>query len=233
MGNSGDLRAAPTVAAPEATAAVPGLTVLILAGGRSRRMGQDKLWMTLDGMPLVERVARRMLPLAGEVLFSARDDERFTALSARLQAEGCPSRVVNDRFPDAGPLAGLHAGLAEAQNDLLLALAGDMPFVNLALIVAMLAQAQGFDAVVPQLPDRQTGELSWEPLHALYHRRCLAAIEARLAAGERRVNSFFAGVRVRPVPPDELARLDPDGLSFFNVNTPEDWRRAQALLTGA
>ncbi|MGQ9839634.1 MAG: molybdenum cofactor guanylyltransferase [Anaerolineae bacterium] len=208
------------------------LTVLILAGGRSRRMGQDKLWMTLEGMPLVERVARRVLPVAGEILFSTQGDSQFEALVARLQAEGCPSRIVADRFPGAGPLAGLQAGLAAAQHDLLLALAADMPFVNLALVRAMIGLAEGFDAVVPQMPDPQTGEPGWEPLHALYHRRCLPAITSRLAAGERRVVSFFSEVRVRAVTPDELARSDPSGLSFFNVNTPEDWRRVQVLLAG-
>lgn len=189
--------------------------------------------MTLDGMPLVERVARRILPLAGEVLFSAQEDNRFVALSARLQAEGCPSRVVTDRFPDAGPLAGLHAGLSEAQHDLLLALAGDMPLVNLALIRAMIGLAGGCDAVVPQLPDPRSGKLNWEPLHALYHRRCLPAIESRLAAGERRVMSFFSDVQIRAVCPEMLTRYDPHGLSFFNVNMPEDWQHAMVLLAGA
>ncbi len=215
------------------TTAIPELSVLILAGGRSRRMGQDKLWMLLDGMPLVERAARRILPIADEVLFSARADDRFEALAASLQAGGCPSRVVLDRFPGAGPLAGLHAGLEAARYDLLLALAGDMPFVNLALIRAMIGLAEGCDAVVPQLPDPASGELSWEPLHALYHRRCLPAIESRLVAGERRVVSFFPDVHVRAVPPQALALYDPRGLSFFNVNTPEDWQRMQTLLAGA
>ncbi len=220
------------VAEVETVTAVPRLSVLILAGGRSRRMGQDKLWMPVAGLPLVERVARRVLPVAGEVLFSTRGDERFEALTASLRAEGYPSRVIPDLFPGAGPLAGLHAGLSEAQHELLLALAGDMPFVSLTLIRAMVGLAKGFDAVVPQPPDPTSGEPGWEPLHALYHRRCLPAIASRLAAGERRANSFFPDVRIRAVTPEELARYDPHGLSFFNVNTPEDWQRAQALLAG-
>lgn len=210
------------------------LSLLILAGGRSRRMGQDKLWLMLDGMPLIEHVVRRVLPLAAEVLLSAADAQPFAAFAGRLCAEGVPARVVSDVYAGAGPLAGLHAGLAAAQHDLVLALAGDMPFVNEVLLRHMIALAEGFDAVAPLVPHPQTGELAWEPLHALYRRSCLSAVTARLAAGERRVQSFFPDVRVRAVPAAELARYDPAGLSLFNVNTPEDWQRARgSVLPGA
>jgi molybdopterin-guanine dinucleotide biosynthesis protein A len=132
-------------------------------------------------------------------------------------------------FPGAGPLAGIHAGLIAARHDLVLALAADMPFVNLALVGHMIGLAQEFDAVVPQTPHPQTGELVWEPLHALYRRNCAAAIAARLAAGERRVLCFLPDIRALALTPAEIAGFDPDCRSFFNVNTPEDWRRAQAL----
>lgn len=205
------------------------LTLLVLAGGRSRRMGQDKLWLALDGVPLIERVVRRVLPLAAEVLLSANDSPRCEALADRLRQEGVPARVVADLHPAAGPLAGLHAGLTAAQHDLLLALAGDMPFVNLALVVHMVGLAPGFDVVAPRLPRPDTGELAWEPLHALYRRTCLPALTARLAAGERRVQSFFAAVRVREVGAAEVAGYDPEGRSFFNVNTPDEWRQARGI----
>lgn len=221
------------------------LSLLILAGGRSRRMGQDKLWMMLDGVPLVERGVRNVLPLAGEVLFCGRGEalqeepgwvetgsgqgpSPLHALADRLTAEGVPARVVPDIHPGAGPLAGLHAGLTAARYDLILALAADMPFVNLTLIEAMISMAAEFDAVVPRLagPD---GELAWEPLHALYRRSCLPAVAARLAAGERRANSFLPDVRVRGVTHDEIAIYDPELRSFFNVNTPEDWEALRDL----
>lgn len=211
------------------TMTVPDLSVLILAGGRSRRMGQDKVWLMLDGVPLVERVVQRVLPVAGEVLFSANAPARFEALAAALRDQGIASQVVADLYPGAGPLAGIHAGLAAAHHDIVLALAADMPFVNLALIAGMVGLAPGFDAVVPQIAHPATGELTWEPLHALYRRSCLPAIAARLAAGERRVQCFLPDVRVRAVTVDEIVRFDPTGLSFFNVNTPDDWRQALEL----
>ncbi len=199
------------------------ISVLILAGGRSRRMGQDKVWLPLDGVPMIERVVNRVLPVAAEILFSANAPERFEALARALPV---PSRVVADLFPGAGPLAGIHAGLTAARHDLLLALAADMPFVSLALVRQMIRLAQGFDAVAPQMPHPETGELAWEPLHALYRRSCAPAIAARLAAGERRVFCFLQDVRTRPLTPAEVAAVDPDARSFYNVNTPEDWQRA-------
>ncbi len=206
--------------------AEPAVSVLILAGGRSRRMGQDKVWMALDGVHLVERVVRRVLPIAGEVLFSANAADPFAQLASTLPV---PGRVVADLFPGAGPLAGIHAGLSAARCDLLLALAADMPFVNLALVRHMIGLAQGFDVVAPQMPHPTTGELAWEPLHALYRRSCLPAIAARLAAGERRVFCFLPDVRTRPLTLAEITPFDPELLSFFNVNSPDDWTSAQRL----
>jgi molybdopterin-guanine dinucleotide biosynthesis protein A len=91
----------------------------------------------------------------------------------------------------------------------------------------MIGLAPGFDAVVPQLR-REAGEPTWEPLHALYRRSCARAIAARLAAGDRQVISFLADVRTRPLTPAEVAAIDPQARSFFNINTPDDWRRAHA-----
>ncbi len=204
------------------------VTALILAGGRSQRMGQDKLWLALAGVPLIARVVQRVLPVAGEILFSANAPERFAALISELDGQGVPAQVVADQFAGAGPLAGLQVGLSAARHDLVLAVAADMPFVELALIRWMIGLAPGYDAVIPQWPHPATGHLAWEPLHALYRRRCLPAIATRLTAGERRVQSFLPDVQVRVVSPAEVARFDPEGRSFFNVNTPEDWQRAQS-----
>lgn len=203
------------------------ISVLILAGGRSRRMGQDKLWLMLDGMPMIERVIRRALPLAGEILISANAPEHFDLLMRTLPV---PSQVVPDLFPGAGPLAGIHSGLRTARHDLLLALAADLPFVNGVLVRHMVELAAGFDAVVPQTPHPVTGELGWEPLHALYRRSCLPAIAARLGAGERQAFCFYPDVRVRAILPPELRSYDPTLSSFLNVNTPEDWAESQQIV---
>jgi molybdenum cofactor guanylyltransferase len=201
------------------------ITVLILAGGRSTRMGRDKAWLELDGMPLIERVARRLLPLAGEIIFSANDPAPFRELVARLPT---PAQVVGDVFADAGPLAGLHAGMLAARHEAILAVATDMPFVNHAVVEAMVGLCAQADAVVPRLAAEGFDEAQPEPLHAVYRRRCLPAIEAALAANRRRVISFLAAVNVCYVDEPLLRSIDPRLTSFRNVNTPEEWSAAQA-----
>jgi molybdopterin-guanine dinucleotide biosynthesis protein A len=218
----------PATANREAIMDEERISVLILAGGRSRRMGLDKIWMALDGVPMIERVVHRVLPVAAEILFSANASQRFLVLARTLAV---PTRVVADRFPGAGPLAGIQAGLSVARCDLVLALAADMPFVNLALVRAMIHQAPGFEVVAPQTPHVGTEALNWEPLHALYRRTCLPAIEARLAAGQRQAFCFYPDVRVRAIQPVEIAACDPGLLSFYNVNTPEEWAYAQEQIT--
>lgn len=201
------------------------LTVLILAGGQSTRMGQDKMWLVLAGEPLVERIARRMLPLAGEIVISTNRPEAF---AGRLTGLPIAVRTVADRYPGTGPLAGLHAGLAVAHHELVLALATDMPFVDPALVAFLAGLAADHEAVVPLVPSPDASTPQPEPLHALYRRSCLPAIEAALAAGRRRAVSFLPQVRVRYVSPDEIRPHDPAFRSFANVNTPEEWTAAQA-----
>ena len=163
-----------------------GLSALILAGGRSRRMGQDKIWLPLGagGVPLIERVVTRVRPLAAEFLFSANAPEPFAALVSHLRDQGVPAQVVPDLYPGAGPLAGLHAGLNAARCDLLLAVAGDMPFINPVLVAHLVALMPGFDVVIPELPHPRTGEPIKEPLHALYRQELLGCRGG--ASGRRR-----------------------------------------------
>jgi molybdopterin-guanine dinucleotide biosynthesis protein A len=210
------------------------LSVLILAGGGSRRMGQDKLWLPLGaaGVPLIRQVVARVRQLASEFLFSANEPARFAELAAELSAQGLPAQVVPDLFPGAGPLAGLHAGLSAGRCDLLLAVAGDMPFINPAFVAHLVTLMPGFDLVIPELPHPHTGEPVKEPLHAIYRRSCLGAVAARLAAGDRQMVSFLPDVRVRVVSPEEIRPFDPEFRSFFNVNTPEDRRLAEQLAAG-
>jgi molybdopterin-guanine dinucleotide biosynthesis protein A len=197
--------------------------LLILAGGQSRRMGSDKAWLTLQGRPLVERVARRALPLCREIIFSTNQPEHFDALCRALPL---PCRLVADAYQGTGPLAGLHAGLAAANSDLVLALATDMPFVNLALLRFMAGLAPGYDAVVPFVPQAE-GPPEPEPLHAFYRRTCLPAITAHLEAGHRRLVAFHDDVKVRRVVAEEITPYDPALRSFLNANNPDDWARAE------
>ncbi|HEX9115595.1 MAG TPA: molybdenum cofactor guanylyltransferase [Anaerolineae bacterium] len=206
------------------------LSIVILAGGRSARMGQDKAWLPIEGQPLVMHVIRRVLPLAGEFILSTNRPEPFAHLAAEIPV---PLRFAADLHPGAGPLAGIEAGLSAASNDLALVLAIDMPFVSLALLRFMIGQAPDYDVVIPASPDPGASTSRYEPLHALYRRTCLPAVSARLAAGDRQVISFLSDVKVRTLSPAETAIHDPAGLSYFNVNTPADWDAAQQMLKRA
>jgi molybdopterin-guanine dinucleotide biosynthesis protein A len=188
-------------------------------------MGRDKAWLELDGVPLIERSTRRLAGMVSEVVFAVGDpanldDPRYAALVGRLPV---PARVAADLHPGSGPLAGLEAGLDAATNDLVFAVATDMPFVNPALVAHLVSLAEGLDAVVPLTPGE--GEPEPEPLHAVYRRTCLAAIQAHLYAGRRRAIAFLPDVRVRYVTPEEIAPLDPQFRSFANINTPDEWSR--------
>ncbi len=190
-------------------------------------MGQDKAWLAFDGRPLLRHVLQRILPLAAQIVISSNAPEAFAALAA---GAAVPVQVVRDRHVDAGPLAGLEAGLSAAAYDRALLIAVDMPFLSLPLLRYMLEVAGDHDVVVPTLPGPDPTRMELEPTHALYRRACLPAIRAHLAQGRRRLVGFFPDVDVRAVTPDEVRRFDPALLSFFNVNTPADGARALQLL---
>ena len=136
-------------------------------------------------------------------------------------------------YPGYGPLAGMQAGLSAAGNDLALVVAADMPFLSIALIKRMIELAEGYDGVVPHIYDARKRIGAPEPLHALYRRTCLPAIERHLAAADRQVLCFFDEVHIRTVAPEEIRAIDPNLLSFFNVNTPADWQEARRLAAQA
>lgn len=190
------------------------ISVMVLAGGQSRRMGTNKALLELpSGETLIERVLNSLRPLSDDLVIVNNTPQLYAHLDARQ---------VSDEFVGAGPLAGLHAGLQAARHDWAFAVACDMPLVNHRLVRFMAALTEGQDAIVPWVD----GEL--EPLHALYSQRCLPAIVDHLQAGHRRMISFLGDVRLRRVEASEIALFDPQGRSFFNANTPEDW---QALLS--
>jgi molybdopterin-guanine dinucleotide biosynthesis protein A len=195
---------------------------IVLAGGRSRRMGRDKALEPLGGQSLIRRVIERISPVVGEIVVVAADRSRGESLPL---ARG--DRVALDVYPGCGSLGGIFSGLSAAREDWGLVVACDMPFLNPKLLRYLLGLRQGFDAVVPVRKGR------FEPTHALYARTCLPHIERRLRTKDLKISGFFEDVRVKYVPDEDLARVDPEFLSFFNLNTPADLELARALVTGS
>lgn len=189
---------------------------IVLAGGRGRRLGRDKLWLELGGENLLAGVARTLSALGGPVLLVLDREKPLPPLPPEL-------RVVTDLLPGRGSLGGIYTGLKLAGTDYVLAVACDMPFLSLPLLRHLLELSPGYDIVVPRLRD------GLEPLHAVYGRGCLVPMERLLETQSNRIFDFYGEVRVRYVEQEAVDRLSPDHLSFFNINTPADLEQAQRL----
>ncbi len=195
-------------------ATTPAVSVAVLAGGHSRRMGQDKAWLPVGGRAVIERVVERVTPLSDDVLLIANTGDPYHHL---------PAQLVGDIYPGKGSLGGIYTALQTARYDHCLVVACDMPFLNTSLLRYLIGLAPGYDVVIPRV-----GEFP-ETLHALYGKRCLEPIQRRLLAGQLKIVGFFDEVHVHYVERDDVARFDPEFRSFMNMNTPADWERLQQL----
>ncbi|MCC6727913.1 MAG: molybdenum cofactor guanylyltransferase [Chthonomonadales bacterium] len=185
---------------------------IVLAGGRSTRMGVDKAGLPYSGTTLLAHVATALASVLGTVVIVvARAPERYSVLGAR---------VVADAWPGAGPLGGIATGLRALPEGHHVAAACDMPHLRPEVTQVLLEAARGWDAAVPVVGGRR------QPLLAAYHTDCLPAFVAAIAEGRLAVHAALEAVRLREVCEDELRSVDPDLRSFTNLNTPEDYHRA-------
>jgi molybdopterin-guanine dinucleotide biosynthesis protein A len=189
---------------------------VILAGGRSRRLGMDKSLLELDGQSLLARTVYKLTALSGDIIVVTNNPESYEHLA--LEA-----RFVPDEQPGAGALMGVYSGLKAAVHDSALTVACDMPFLNVPLLHYQLLKRYGHDVVVPRLGNML------EPLHAVYSKRCLPFMAALLDQGRRQIIAFFGEVKVYHVDEHEIALCDPLHLSFLNVNSLSDWQLAQKV----
>ena len=192
------------------------VSVVILAGGQSRRLGRDKSLLELGGEPLVQRVVTQLAPLSDDPIVVANEPDRYATLDLAV-------RFVADEVRGMGSLMGIYSGLSAALYTHALVVACDMPFLNVALLRYMISLAGGHDVVIPRL------DQLLEPLHAIYSKTCLPSMARLLDKRERKIVSFFGAVQVRYVETDEIDQFDPEHLSFFNVNRPEDWQRVKRI----
>ena len=183
------------------------LTGIVLAGGLSSRMGRDKASLPWLGRDLLHTVLTALAPVCG----------RLIVVSNTPRAIALPDvTVVADAYRGCGPLAGIHAGLTAAPGGYSFVAACDMPHIDSRAVAFMAAAAAGHDVAVPFIDGR------YNPLHAVYHHRCLPLVEAMLAGGRYRVADLFAAVNVREVSAAELAVFDQELGMLRNINTPED-----------
>ena len=195
------------------------LSVVIQAGGQSSRMGEDKALKPFLGRPLIQRVVDRLTPIADELIVTTNSPTDYEFLGLRL---------FSDLKPDHGALGGLYTAVASASYPHVAVVACDMPFASPRLIEKMsrLMVQHEADVVIAK------SNSYYEPLHTVYRREtCLPAIESAIDDDKWKVIAWFPRVKVHVVTGEEIKRLDPDGLAFWNVNTPEEFVEAEQLAT--
>lgn len=187
------------------------MTIAIMAGGKSSRMGRDKSFIKLDGKPMIEHILDKVENLGDELLLISNNPAPYQYL-------GLP--VYADVIPDLGPIGGLHTALKRSTKPHVLIVACDMPWLNRRLLWYMISIRDKAEAVVPLWTKHP------EPLHAVYSQNCLPAIERRISEGKLKMVSFYDLISVHYVDRSQIAIFDPDGRSFANINTPADLKKA-------
>jgi len=181
------------------------VTGVVLVGGLSRRMGQDKILLTIDGTPLISLIHGKMLSLFEEVLVIGHHRPEFDSLNIISH---------RDLIPECGILGGIYTGLSLSKTHYIFAVAGDMPFLDMDLIVQIASHREGNDAVIPR------GKSGMEPLFAVYSRSCLDTIRENLAEQNLKVMKALEGLRISTpqIHPPRDGSPDP----LVNLNVPED-----------
>lgn len=190
------------------------MATIILAGGKSERMGEDKRGLKISNESILTELIKLFLPISKEVILSVDDGAMFTDLGVK---------IAQDEIAYLGPLSGILTGLKATSEQYNLVVSCDMPFVRLNLVKAMMDRAPGNDVVICKLG------YGFEPLLAIYSTACIPLIEASLKRGKREVISFLGEAKVAVIAQSEVAKIDPDLISFFNLNTPADFERAKEI----
>ncbi|HEY6639117.1 MAG TPA: molybdenum cofactor guanylyltransferase [Nitrospiraceae bacterium] len=194
------------------------VTGVLLAGGKSRRMGEDKRYLVMGGETLLERGLGVLRSVFQEVLVVIAQDSLPVGVDAR---------VVRDLVSECGSLGGLYTGLMQATTPYIFVVACDMPFLDQAVIAQFTSRRATADIVMAKLAARL------HPMHALYGKRCLPVLEQMIQARQLKIQEVVshASLRVQYVTEMDLSSIDPSGRSFQNVNTPADFEAARSMLS--
>jgi len=187
---------------------------VILAGGKSSRMGRPKALLPFDGEPLIAHVLRKLREMFAEAVVVAAPEQELPEL---------PATIVRDEVAYQGPVSGIYHGLKASRKEICFVTSCDAPFLNLRLIGHLLAEIPDYDVVVPFWEDRL------QPLHAIYRTSVAPLFKEQLSRGELRPILLFDKVRTRRVDADEIRRWDPEGLSLLNMNSPDEYQAALRL----
>jgi len=198
------------------------ISCIILAGGKSLRLGHDKITEKVGNTTLLGKVISGIDSLSKDIVIVTAEERDFTEFTDNPKV-----KTVSDIFPGRGSLGGIYTGLVKSESFYNLVIAADMPFPNVGLLAYMTEVADGFDFVIPRIGT------FFEPLHSIYSKNCISPIETMINKNRRVIIELFDFVKVRYVEAEEIDRFDPEHLSFFNINTIEDLELARKITDGA
>lgn len=196
------------------------ITGVILAGGKSRRMGQNKAFLRLGNETLIGHVIQCMRSITDELLLITNTPDEYAHLDIEMH---------HDIIQNVGTLGGIHSGLAHASHETVICVGCDSPFLKPNLLNHLVSVLGNHDAVMPMTNKENGTQKNLQTLCAVYSKRCIPIIENMLKQSELRVHALQEHANVLCVYPETWKLSDPDGLSFFNVNTPEDYKEAQCI----
>ena len=190
-------------------------SAIVLAGGRSSRMGRPKAALDFGGVPLLKRTISELKRRFAEIVVVAAPESEDS-----LQMDLPAIKVVRDETAYQGPLDALRRGLDAISNEIAFACSCDLPLLDSDVAAAIVAMLADFDAAIPIVGEKP------QPLHAAYRKRCAGALAALAMRGESRLIAIADAVNTRRISENDLLVLDPQLHSFFNLNAPGDYRRA-------
>jgi molybdopterin-guanine dinucleotide biosynthesis protein A len=185
----------------------PKIAGIVVAGGLSTRMGRDKASLPWNGGTMLSTVLEKLNPVCSELIVVSNVHREINYL---------PVVIVPDKYPQCGPLAGIHAGLLATDCEYAFVAACDMPYLSTQAAGFIMEAALAYDAAIPFIDGY------YHPLHGVYRKSCIPFIEQRLRDGLYRVTDFFNDIKVRKISREEITFFDPSLLTLRNINSPED-----------
>jgi len=183
------------------------LSGIILSGGKSIRMGENKAFIEIEGIPIIKRIQNLFERLFHEILIITNQKELFSDMNVK---------IYSDLIPNQGVLGGLYTGIFFSSFKYSFCVACDMPFLNKHVIQYLIKNIQENDVIVPKTKD------GLQPLHAIYSKNCLEPIKKIIDMGEYKVINLYPMVKTKIIEENEFSNLDPTRKSFININTPEE-----------
>lgn len=208
------------------------VTAVILAGGKSKRMGENKAFLQLGGNTIIGQIIECLQPIVDELLIITNNPDEYAHLNIQM---------YSDIVPNTGAIGGLHTGLTYASHDTVLCVGCDSPFLNSDLLRYLISVLGEYDAVIPHttkdpnyekgINQKKDAGITYQTLCAVYSKRCLPFIDQMISESDYRVHALRERINSLNISPEEWKPYDPEGLSFVNINTPEDYIKAKGYST--